>query len=699
MHSLLAALCSTVLIMSAMDELAWEDPPSLLDDSEVSALDSSHVSQVDDDDGEMELSSSLNLSLSSVSDSEDDRTPLFPKANPRSPATAELPPLSHLTERQQLAYLMRSTLQQRRQPTTSQQPKRHTAPLPPPHPLHAKPKLHLSTTATAKQSTKPSMLTHDKKRRRTNSAAIDPDDSHLYSVQRVPQDATAPAPLPAPVEYGEWSVERRRRWDRLSEQPGLYYYHHTAPGVDTRPDDWSEDEVELLLHLLVCHPVVGGGRKGGATEWGLFSINLPGRVGAECERKWRELTAAGRVASADKFDYMRWYERQRRIVRGVQAKVDNAGAPIKAEVEASSAAESQSVKASAPTVVNRRRVGAPAPPPAADNAKAEVMAASQHPAVQPEPAVVHQQTAAVEQAQHQGHAQPAEVTDKKERVRERLPRREKENHRVEVREQPPRKKTVRFQPPPTTPTHTKTPSIASPTVELTTQTDDIPRATSEPAARPPSVVASRRTPPTRVAIPQLPTLSEDEPTQSALWPPRPPRTPIAASPVPSAINAHSTTSNVIKRLDTTHLTVDRHTHTECHSQLTVSSAHITFVGLLLSPLLVQSLELHMLRAQAAHEVRKARLLSFAQAELARIQWNSLPHKDHSSIGQFRVNAARLSQHYFCQPVQSVEELGTPEQQKLVRALNVRIAMMQADVEREYRLQCDMLNALYAAGSP
>lgn len=123
---------------------------------------------------------------------------------------------------------------------------------------------------------------------------------------------------------------------------------------------------------------------------------------------------------------------------------------------------------------------------------------------------------------------------------------------------------------------------------------------------------------------------------------------------------------------------------------------------MLTPLLfclptVQIRELHLLRAQAAYEVSKARLHSLLQAELTRIQPNSLlSHTDHSSIARLRTNAARLSERYYCQPLPVVEEWSAVEQQKLVRALNSRIAMMQADVEREYRLQCDMLNAVYAA---
>ena len=422
-----------------MDESVWDDPPSLQDGSELSSsvFDASHNSHVDEDDGEMELSSSLNLSASSNSDSDDDHTPLFPKANSPQPTTASSSQLSHLTERQQLAYLMRATQQQRHNPSSAskQQAKRHSAPLPPAHPPHNKPKQQPMAPAT-KQSSKPSLLTHDKKRRRSSTpiAAIDSDDSHIYTVQRLPAAATAPAPLPVPTEYGMWSLEQRRRWDRVSEQPGLYYYHHTAPGIAARMDDWDNDEVELLIHLLLCHPVTSEARKGEASEWGLFSINLPGRVGKECEEKWRELAAVHRLASEDTFDYMQWYERHRVRAKG-DAKADAAagGAVI------------QPSKASVPVVLNRRRVGAPPPQPAVDNVKDEAVVALQPITAQAVPAATEQEPAVVEGAKQvvdrELKLEPVAVTEKKGR----LQRREREKDRPEAREQPPRKKTVRFQ--------------------------------------------------------------------------------------------------------------------------------------------------------------------------------------------------------------------------------------------------------------
>ena len=569
-----------------MDELVWDDPPSLLDDSELSssALDTSHVPHADENDGEMELSSSLNLSLSpAVSDSEDDRTPLFSKPNPRLPTeTAHPPHLSHLTERQQLAYLMRTTQQQRHRtkPTTSkQQPQRHpTAPLPPAHPPHSKskPQPTTATTAPKQQPSKPSMLTHDKKRRRTTTAtaAIDPDDSHLYTVQRLPPAATAPAPLPQPAEYDSWGVERRRRWDRVSEQPGLYYYHHTAPGVTARTGEWDESERDMLLHLLVCHPMAGGARRGGASEWGLFSINLPGRVGAECERQWKELAAAGAMLSADTFDYMRWYARQKqRTVDSTPASAANTpGATTIISVNATGAADVKSSSASLPAVMSRKRVAAPALPPSTDmdNVKGEAVEASVPDAVHVEAAAREQVAAVVERPVQkvslQAKTLPDVVAAGKGPVQQPLHNKPKAKLTLEAVEQPPRKKIVRFQPRPTAspPPTEAAPVATTPIVEAGhTVADTSPTTVQSVAPRTTGSVmaASRRPLPSRVAIPALPTTQAraSEEAQSVLWPPRPPRMPAVASPVPSTITAHCTAVSATKRLDTSQLTVDTQT--------------------------------------------------------------------------------------------------------------------------------------------
>ena len=586
-----------------MDESTWDDPPSLIDESELStsALDSSHASLVDEDDGEMELSSSLNLSSACASDSDDDRTPLFPKSSGFvAPTAVNQPQLSHLTERQQLAYLMRTAEQQQRRsrPASSsakQQPqaKRSASPsaLPPPHPPHhpikpSKPQPTDPTTTIT--TTKPSILTHDKKRRRTTTTAntaqstttttstIDPDDSHLYTVQRLPPAATAPIPLPTPPQYATWTADQQQRWDRISDQPGAYYYRYTAPGVAVRTGEWTAEEVELLLHLLVCHPVRAGGRSGGSeSDWGLFSMNVVGRVGLECEKKWRELAAAGKLNREDRFDYMQWYERQRQsaddrvkaeIVQPKRretvepAEVSGSGRKADAVQAVAGAATLSPTRPTKPVVVNRKRVAAPSAQPTVAALKSEVAPAAQASVQKVEVVSVKRQaeTAAVK-------AESATVAAEKESatVNERVQRREKDRDG-----QPPRKKTVRFQPTPLP--KVEAANAVADIAEINTHIlDDSPIVPAPPL---PATTVNRQTPPTRVSIPLLRPAAEDESSLSALWPPRPPRMPIAASPVPSTITAPSASAHCTRRLDTSQLTVSS---AHSHTNPVLSAAHDT----------------------------------------------------------------------------------------------------------------------------
>ena len=110
---------------------------------------------------------------------------------------------------------------------------------------------------------------------------------------------------------------------------------------------------------------------------------------------------------------------------------------------------------------------------------------------------------------------------------------------------------------------------------------------------------------------------------------------------------------------------------------------------------LQARELQLLRAQAMHDVRIARLHAFSSAELARLQGDSPapPAGSHCPVGHFRSNAARLSRKYYSgQPLAAAEEALAAEQPKLVAALSKRITLMRADVDCEYRLRCDMLRA-------
>ena len=190
-------------------------------------------------------------------------------------------------------------------------------------------------------------------------------------------------------------------------------------------------------------------------------MNLPGRVGAECERKWKELAAAGKLLREDRFDYMQWYERQRvRMLGRAEVEADQPRRLEKVEtgseqavVEAVASTAVQADNTVLPAVISRKRVGAPPPPPAANKmVKSEtVTTAPASVAPKAEAVAVKQETAAVEPPKPtpstEVKAGTHSATGKKEPVaiKERVQRREREIARPDVREQPPRKKTARFQ--------------------------------------------------------------------------------------------------------------------------------------------------------------------------------------------------------------------------------------------------------------
>ena len=113
-----------------------------------------------------------------------------------------------------------------------------------------------------------------------------------------------------------------------------------------------------------------------------------------------------------------------------------------------------------------------------------------------------------------------------------------------------------------------------PVVEPATRALEPLPAPNESAARFHTAL-SRRPPPARVTIPVPPSVLADGHGQSALWPPRPPRMSIAASPVPSTIRPHPTTSSVTKRLDTSSLSVNTQPHSRSGRPMYGSSAITT----------------------------------------------------------------------------------------------------------------------------
>ncbi|KAI8375584.1 hypothetical protein EDC96DRAFT_495808 [Choanephora cucurbitarum] len=78
-----------------------------------------------------------------------------------------------------------------------------------------------------------------------------------------------------------WSEARLRAYQMLDTNPNEYYYRFNAPGELQRTGKWSDEEHALFLKRLAEH--------GANSQWGIFSIAIPGRVGYQCSNYYRQM--------------------------------------------------------------------------------------------------------------------------------------------------------------------------------------------------------------------------------------------------------------------------------------------------------------------------------------------------------------------------------------------------------------------------
>lgn len=71
--------------------------------------------------------------------------------------------------------------------------------------------------------------------------------------------------------YAGWSAARLRAFKMIEKNPNSYYYRFNAPGEQQKKGKWTEEENALFLNRLK--------QVGANSQWGIFSIAIPGRVG------------------------------------------------------------------------------------------------------------------------------------------------------------------------------------------------------------------------------------------------------------------------------------------------------------------------------------------------------------------------------------------------------------------------------------
>ncbi|KAL9549278.1 hypothetical protein MBANPS3_005272 [Mucor bainieri] len=83
------------------------------------------------------------------------------------------------------------------------------------------------------------------------------------------------------VAFEGWSEARIRSFKMIEKNPNSYYYRFNEPGEEQRRGPWTEDEKRLFINRLKVMGTEG--------QWGLFSKEIPGRVGYQCSNYYRFL--------------------------------------------------------------------------------------------------------------------------------------------------------------------------------------------------------------------------------------------------------------------------------------------------------------------------------------------------------------------------------------------------------------------------
>ncbi|GAA5806992.1 hypothetical protein MFLAVUS_000341 [Mucor flavus] len=87
--------------------------------------------------------------------------------------------------------------------------------------------------------------------------------------------------------YAGWSAARLRAFKMIEKNPNSYYYRFNAPGEQQKKGKWTDEENALFLSRL--------NQVGANSQWGIFSIAIPGRVGYQCSNYYRFMIESGQL--------------------------------------------------------------------------------------------------------------------------------------------------------------------------------------------------------------------------------------------------------------------------------------------------------------------------------------------------------------------------------------------------------------------
>merc|ERR1719285_1113270 len=93
----------------------------------------------------------------------------------------------------------------------------------------------------------------------------------------------------------DWREARKKAYKAIKQNPNAYHYRFNKPGDAQAKGGWTKDEHKRFMEVLL--------EKGANRNWGLFSINVKGRVGYQCSNYYRLLVKHIKI-----WDPNYWYD-------------------------------------------------------------------------------------------------------------------------------------------------------------------------------------------------------------------------------------------------------------------------------------------------------------------------------------------------------------------------------------------------------
>ncbi|OHT12704.1 Myb-like DNA-binding domain containing protein [Tritrichomonas foetus] len=135
-----------------------------------------------------------------------------------------------------------------------------------------------------------------KKRKKSSSSKSASNPKPKKSSKRKIKETTSNLPRPKeikPEEWNTWSEAHKSSYLKGMKNPNAYYYRNLRPGEKQRNGKWTAEETKNFMNRIKQMSKKNFYEV--APQWGIFSMEIPGRVGYQCANFYRNLVLEGKI--------------------------------------------------------------------------------------------------------------------------------------------------------------------------------------------------------------------------------------------------------------------------------------------------------------------------------------------------------------------------------------------------------------------